>query len=390
MKLEKLQKTLFYVALTIELLIMLIDKSALTNPIEGRLFQITFLLFAIKVCITQYTGREWIVIVLFELLGLVSYEITGRNEIIRIVTLIAACKDINMKQIFHYMFRMILAGCLILIVLSLTGILGAIKITDVFRGGMAETRYCLGLGHPNALHCMFFMLVLLGLYLYAERMKMYHYMVLFFSNIALFVLTGSKTGALAVFIALFFTITVRYFRKLQQSPLLYILTELELAFCVFVAWWAAKISYLIAYRPDLKYYDRFLSGRVTNLYYGSESHAGALSTWTLWGVPENEYYFDLGWVRLFYWYGIIPAMIYIIILSLLIWQLYKDKNIYGIMIIASLFIYSLFEAHTVSVYLTRDYTLFLIGGCWSKMFRSDQGKEGFVWDIFKIISKKDR
>lgn len=39
---------LFYAGLTIELLMVIVDKSNYINPIEGRLFQITFLLFALK------------------------------------------------------------------------------------------------------------------------------------------------------------------------------------------------------------------------------------------------------------------------------------------------------------------------------------------------------
>ena len=128
---DKAGKLIFFTALTIELLILLVDKSVITNPIEGRLFQITFLLFAIKICMTQYTKGEWGVIVLFELLGVISYLVTGRNEIIRIVTMIAACRNMNGRAVFAYIFKVVLGGSILLVLLSLTGILGAVSITDV-------------------------------------------------------------------------------------------------------------------------------------------------------------------------------------------------------------------------------------------------------------------
>ena len=371
---EKAGSGLFFIALTIELLILLVDKSAITNPIEGRLFQITFLLFACKVCLTKYTAAEWTLIALFEMIGLISYLVTGRNEIIRIVTMIAACRDIGEKTVFSYMFRVVSAGCALIVLLSLFGVLGTVKMTAVFRADVEETRYCLGMGHPNSLHCMFFMLVLLFLYLYGSRMKKYWFGVLFLANILVFLLTGSKTGMAMTAFAVLMAAVLVSFPGLQEKKLAYGLTAALLGGCIVIAFVAAACSERLAYHDFLRMFDRLLSDRIINLYYDSASHAGTLPTWTLLGVPENEYYFDLGWVRLFYWYGIIPALIYIFILFLLIREFYREKAYMGIVVLASLFIYTLVEAHIISVYLARDYTLFLIGGRFEKMFGVNKGK----------------
>ena len=69
----------FYTAVIIEVMMVIIDKSAYTNPIEGRLFQLTFLLCLIKVCLTKYSKREYVAIILFCVLGAVSYFMTERN-----------------------------------------------------------------------------------------------------------------------------------------------------------------------------------------------------------------------------------------------------------------------------------------------------------------------
>ena len=385
---DRVGKLLFFTALTIELLILLIDKSAVTNPIEGRLFQITFLLFAMKVCMTQYTNGEWIVIILFEALGVISYLATGRNEIIRIVTMIAACRDMNGREVFSYMFRMVLGGCMLLVLLSLMGVLGTVSVTGVFRGDIVETRYCLGLGHPNALHCMFFMLVLLFLYLYGNSMKKYWFAVLFVMNIGVFLLTGSKTGMMGTAFAIVFSALLICIPRLRQASLVYGMTAILLLICTGIAWVAAAFSEKVPYYPAMRRFDRLLSDRIVNLFYDSASHAGTLPTWTLFGVAENEYYFDLGWVRLFYWYGIIPAVIYVIVLALLIRELYKEKEYMGIMVLASLFIYTLMEAHIISVYLARDYTLFLIGMCFGSMFHVDKGEKGYFWQVPGMLFKR--
>ena len=57
---SKTAVTAFYLAVIIEVMIVIIDKSVFTNPIEGRLFQITFLLCFVKVCLTKYSKKEYL------------------------------------------------------------------------------------------------------------------------------------------------------------------------------------------------------------------------------------------------------------------------------------------------------------------------------------------
>jgi hypothetical protein len=382
---EKTAHYIFYMGIIIEVMLVLIDKSAYTNPIEGQIFRLTFLLFFIKVCLTKYSFREYALIAFFLVLGAVSYFATGRNEIIRVVMFVASCKDVDMVKCLKVVFWVTLTGCLVLVFLSLFGILGTMALTQDYGRGSVETRYVLGLGHPNSLHCMFFMLVLLGLYLYGSRMKIYEFVVLFLVNIGMFLLTKSKTGMLVTALAVIFAGLLIYIPVLQKKIFIYGLSMLLLAGCVGIAWGAAAFSKELPYYDALRKFDRLLSDRIINLYYGSMSHAGTLPTWTLLGVTENEYYFDMGWVRLFYWYGILPAAIYVVVLALLIWELYRKKEYMGILVLDSLFIYTLVEAHIISVYLARDYTLFLIGMHFGAMFHADKGVGRYFWQVPKAL-----
>ena len=79
-------------------------------PFEGRLFQITFLIFLLKLLLTDYSKKEWHWIVGLELLAFFSYWVTGANELIRIVTFVAACKNIPLKQMMRYAFYVRLAA----------------------------------------------------------------------------------------------------------------------------------------------------------------------------------------------------------------------------------------------------------------------------------------
>ena len=47
----------FYLAVVVEVLMVIVDKSAYTNPIEGRLFLITFLVFTVKTALIKYSFK---------------------------------------------------------------------------------------------------------------------------------------------------------------------------------------------------------------------------------------------------------------------------------------------------------------------------------------------
>ena len=120
----------------------------------------------------------------------------SRNEALRLVVLVAACKNVDMKKCLKLVFFLTLAGCAVIILLSLSGVYGAAVLTQDYGRGSVESRYTLGMGHPNALHCMVWSLILLGLYLYGEKMKWYYFAAPLILNYVFFLLTDSKTSFL--------------------------------------------------------------------------------------------------------------------------------------------------------------------------------------------------
>ena len=128
----------FYLGVIIEIILVIIDKSAYTNPIEGIIFRVTFLLFFVKVCLTKYSFKEYLVIIFLLLIGVISYFTTGRNELIRIIMFIAACKDVDMTKCLKMVFWITLAGCICIVMLSLLGIVGTISLTQDYGRGNIE------------------------------------------------------------------------------------------------------------------------------------------------------------------------------------------------------------------------------------------------------------
>jgi hypothetical protein len=73
------------------------------------------------------------------------------------------------------------------------------------------------------------------------------------------------------------------------------------------------------------------------------------------------YYFDMGWVKLFYRYGVIPGILYCVACLALLWQIYRRKDAFGLVIFAVFAIYSVVEAHLFSVYVGRNILLMMMG-----------------------------
>lgn len=377
--LSKIAYYSFYIAVIIEVLMVIIDKSNYTNPIEGRLFQLTFLLFLIKVCLTKYTRREYTMILLFCLLGAASYFITERNEIIRLVMFVAACKNIEMKKCLKMVFWLTLSGCLAIILLSVTGIYGAVSLTQDYGRGSIETRYTLGMGHPNALQCMVWALTALGIYLYREKMRFYHFVVVFILNVAAFVLSDSKTS----FLVAVFTIAVAYLSGEKLPKRIKKLCAWLNGVVVIGSIGASIVMAANAYRvynhdwhcvsdPVTMLFVRLndlLNGRI-RILTETVGWEGSMNSWTLFSGPDSIYYFDMGWVRLFYWYGIIPGCVFVAVIVILLIYFFKKEDYLSIALIAAISLYTIAEAHVISVYLARNYVFFLIGAAWCEILKS--------------------
>lgn len=370
----------FYIALMLEMLFVLLDKSAYIIPYETWAFRLTFVMFAFKIICTKYTRREWICIFAFGILGVISFIATDREEIIRVVALVAAFKGINIWTAAKVSFYETLIGSLIIVLLSVTGIYGAVSVTANFRGGgIEETRYCLGMGHPNALHCMFLVLLVLGMALYQEYMKWYGYLLLFILNFGLFLLTDSRTGVLISTAAIILSIFLNYAVYYRENKAVYILGILFILFCVlltvFISIYGASIP--IVRQIDIRINGRFQLGK----------WEGGIQYWSLFSNPSNQNYMDMGYMRLFYWYGIIPALLYIAVICRLIWECYKTK-LYGAFLVIMMFsAYMLIEAHAVSVYIGRNYILFFMGAMWYTVLGQADGEEYF-FHIGRFMKRK--
>ena len=387
--LKKTAKYAFYLAVIIECLIVIIDKSHFTNPIEGRLFQITFILCVLKVALTKYNFKEYIAIFLACLLGLMVDFLGDRNEILRMFMFVAACKDIDIKKCLKLMLWLTTVGCAIIALLSIFGIYGELTVPKEYLGSVFVDRYCFGMGNANAFHIMFFALVLLAMYVYSEQMKWWGYAILFAANIVVTYLTACKTGAaltaLAI-VAMYVANTCKSTEiKGRIDKALYVSGIMIQPILIGISIYFAYVTRYLYYdrmamydELDARWYgynterlrviDNALTGRITSLSADTDWN-GALQTWHVLPTPKNQAYFDLGYVRLFYWYGVLVASIIVVLLIAILIYLAKNDKKQEFVFIVMISVFTLVESHFVSVYIGRLYPLVIFGAIWPEMIK---------------------
>lgn len=359
-----ISKYSFYLGLFIELTIVILEKSEYIIQFEGIWFRLTFFLFGLSMVTTKRSLSQWIYFFFVVFIGGISYFSTGRNEILRAVVFVWACYGKEMKKVLKYVFWYTAIGCAIIFLLSVFGIYGKVYVEDVFRmteawtQGEVERRYCFGMGHPNSFHGMMLVLTWLGIYCYHEKIKWYGYGIIGIIHVLLYFATISRTGLLMSIGSLTVFVFLQHGKKLQENKCSYICGIAIIVLSVLFSIFMAKYS---VHHPLLDKMDRFLSGRITNLYYDSVNHDGMLNTWLLWSKESHNKYFDLGIIRMFYWYGIIPAALYFLSQCRLIWCGYKKKDFMLLGIVVVITVYSIFEAHFISDYMGRNYILFFFG-----------------------------
>ena len=378
----KIGRFLFDLALLVELVLMIAEKSELSFSMESHVFRITFLLTLCSVLIQKHSKKEWLVILLVWGFTFVCYRISGRNELLRFSTFAMAARDIDLKKAMRFIFDVSLAGFTLIVLMSLVGVMGDISaVADFGRENAQELRYVFGFGHPNTLYGCAYTLILLWIWIYGKKAGVWQFLVLLAVNVVLYFVTFSRTSLIIGMFTLLMAVIVRFAGKLKELAATYILAGLITPVaCAAFSVWASIIAYIPRYvyrnQNDLKLWriDELLNNRIQNLYRGNNRHAGAFETWKLFSDRLSTEYFDMGWVRLFYWYGIIPGILICLLVVVILYICYKKRDLQTPVVLISLSIYTIIEATFVSVYIGRNFMLPILGVYIFQLLRGEAGK----------------
>jgi len=317
---EKAGEFLFTIGLFLEILVMITDNCASwTIPYRGRIVQLAFVLFCIKICTTRYSIKQWLVIIILGILGAVSYLTCGEELVIRAIIFVVAAKDIDVKVCIKFLLYSTLISTIIIMALSMLGICGQVVDIRDYGRGVVEARYQLGFNHANNVQDTLWMLIMLYAIIKGCRFKIYDAVILTIVNIGLYMLTISRTGVIAselVIIGCFIANNVcnNIFAKLVN-----VFTIVITLFCLYLTLLSAKFN--IGTSRIEAFFDRYLTGRLEMV-----SERADIANWRLIPFGFESTDVDNGFAFIGYSYGYIVLLVLLIAIIWLSYRLSKMND----------------------------------------------------------------
>ena len=273
-----------------------------------------WLLFA-KIVLTRYSKKEFLILAPVALLALYNYTISGNIYCVYTILLIAACKDIDYSVLFKVLFYSTLSAVVFVGALSFFGIGSPVSITQDFGRGVVETRYCIGLHHPNIWHQAIGRCIIFACMGYYPQLNLIHLSILFVFNYFIYTLSVSRTGLLAVWIFLILIVFYKYLTGLMHL----LFTKL----CFFAGILGVYGTYLY-FTYDLtgeysliaeKFNWKIANGRLRQALNFLSDHPIRLFSSRF---PDDGTLFDCGFIRIFYESGYLWAGLFFVCFFLLI------------------------------------------------------------------------
>lgn len=357
---QKYSELIFWIAVFFELAIYTLKKYDVVFEHQTWMLRgITVLLFC-KILLTEYTKREWALIAAMTVLGVVAYFVSGRgiDILLRVSVLILASKRISCKRVFLAVWTSVLIVFFGWGIQSFMG-LRPLYLVQQFGRGEDELRFCFGYSHPNTFHYAVWMLVSVGIYLWHEKMKHYHYVLLLVFTVAITVLTRSRTGGILMLATVILFWIVSKTKKSYRMP--YILS----AGVVVLLLAGSAIPIIFGYKDNIFRYINILLNNRIEMARAAVRFDRILYT-SLFSNPANEIQIDMGFVRIVYTFGIVPTILFVGCIFYLLFHAYKTKNLWNLVFLMMTVCYTALEAVQVNSGILYNFVILLMLGNWAE------------------------
>lgn len=338
-----------------------------------------------KIALTRHTKAEYIVIVLFLGMGLLTYACSGEKSLLINLMVIVGIKGISERKVVQSGLTSWGIGYVCLTVLSLLGLHSDAIFLHTKQIVGTVGCHSLGYAHSNILHINYLCISAMVLYLakdrFSRKQKCALLAILFAVDIWVFLYSMSFTGMLGTLILYFFYfyVTMRgHLGKLEK-----ILAELILPFCL-----VFSLVGPLVIKGEL--FDR-INAALNTRYY--------LTQWflteqpiRLFGscitVPVSNYYLDCSYAYLLVYLGIVPFIVLILLYLGLIHHLVRENRNEELAIVLSLCIAGVTETFLFNLAF-KNITLVFVGTyLYTLLGRVQAKKASSIADMMKLCRGK--
>ena len=318
-----------------------------------------------KSLFTKQSVIELLVYIAVIAYSLLCYNYQHSALILRISLILISSRILNNRvnrNIVNTVLKIFFFGTGIILVLfaflSAFGIHGSFSTTQNFRH-TAETRYCFGFFHPNGFSMFYLKFILLGLYLYSNKLKVWLLVLLsIVFSIPLF-LSDSKMVLLCYLFACCMTIIIKLAKDKDISKFLFLLSIVFISLIIGVVDATALIhqNFISLGNPHTlwDYMNDITSGRLYSMSKSFHSYdVNFLGYGNTLVTTEN------GYVNAMFSEGMIFVCIFIFASIWLLYRMYKEKNNIGIIVVTAVII-SLFSESFMAYFNKNIVWMILMG-----------------------------
>lgn len=305
----------------------------------------------IKILKDKYTFRQIIIISIMLLLGIVIFLISKKTTVLISIIAIIFAKNISFKNLIKSVFIVRLISFLFIVFLSLIGVINNVKQYRFLENGEILIRNSLGFSHPNVTYLNFFILVLLYLYLYFDRVRYINYIIIIILSHILYLITDSRTGYLIVIISIIITCIFKSHKLIKMKGVKILLICMPIicsTFSIFVGLFydskniiLKELNTLLSGRLELS--NRFLKMYKVKLFGQS----------IIEGSDLNGSYLriDNGYISLLLGYGIIIFLIFVFTQVILLKKYVNEAKYKEVMLIVVFLIYGVTEVYIYNIFI---------------------------------------
>lgn len=327
-----------------------------TQLIYRLVFAVAVLFLLMKLAVTDYTGKEFLLMAaVMTLLGYVFYRTREKSLIITAVS-IFGCKDVDVKKVLKYTVLVYILGMAIIIGLVMAGKVQG-EIHELAKGGVRYNINDFGFSHPNSAYNHLLMIGLMAIVAWGKELHWYHYGIMTAAMFIGYKVFLSRTGLLIYFIlcaALILVYMVKWKKARRALGFVWALLPLGTAIASYVlpVLFPKNIEFV-------KKVNEYITGRISLSFKALES---ADLTW--FGATdrpwERGYYIDNAYMNILLSCGIFLCLLWVISLFLAAYYYWKTEQYYILIAIGIISIYGFMEYSVVNV-TWNPILLFLTG-----------------------------
>ena len=301
--------------------------------------------FALSLLFSMDLKRDWKILIPVFAFGALCYYFQKSALMLRLGLIIMAGRTQDKRKIIKFFFFGTAAWMLLAFVLSFFGMSGPLYLQLAFRHWEGEVRWCFGFLNPNGYAFFQIKLLIMGLYLYGEKMKLWMRGLIFAVGLIPLIMAVTKAGLAAYVVfnaaALYLAYSKdneKQLKTLWYGGLAMMAFEMLLIFTLGIFPYPEENVGQLHNYWDLM--NQITTGRLSNAREVLQNNVPPL----MGSVGGQEAISEIGFVDSLYREGVVFVAAYCVLLFVLLYRLYKQKDRYGMFVLLCFTFYTVAES----------------------------------------------